>query len=189
MDEEELMRKIRALEEGQAELRREVSKLHQLRTERRGGAQSQLVAGGPSRRRAAGISRRLHAMVMESLGQALHVLDLHGKILYWNRNAEYLYGYPSAEAVGQDITRLIVHPDDIPALNIIIGNVFTGKCCWTGNFPVKKKSGDRFFVVAHATPLHDDDGSLTGLVCLSEDTQTLKELVDPSTPGYYYTKY
>lgn len=98
-----------------------------------------------------------------------------------NRNAEHLYGYASAEAVGQDITRLIVHPDDIPALNSIIRNIFKGKC-WRGNFPVKKKSGERFFVVADATPLHhdDDDGSLMGLVCLSEDTQTLKELIGPS---------
>ena len=60
-----------------------------------------------------------------------------------NRNAEHLYGYSSAEAVGQDITRLIVHPDDIPSLNSIIGNIFTGKC-WRGSFPVKNKSGERF---------------------------------------------
>ncbi|RLN04633.1 hypothetical protein C2845_PM13G24220 [Panicum miliaceum] len=187
MDEEELMKKIRALEEGQAELKREVSKLHQLRTEHRGGgARSQQAAdSSPLRRRAAGLSRRHHAMVMQSLGQAVHVLDLQGKILYWNRNAEHLYGYSSAEAAGQDITRLIVHPDDIPSLNSIIGNIFTGKC-WRGNFPVKNKSGERFLVVADATPLHDDDCSLMDLVCLSEDTRTLRDLIDPSTSGYYY---
>ena len=92
MDEEELMKKIRALEEGQAELKREVSKLHQLRTAHRGGggggAQGQQAAADSSplrapARRAAGLSRRHHAMVMQSLGQALHVLDLQGKILYW----------------------------------------------------------------------------------------------------------
>ena len=88
MDEEELMNKIRALEEGQAELRREVSKLHQLRAAHRGGAQGQQAAADSSplrapARRAAGLSRRHHAMVMQSLGQAVHVLDLQGKILYW----------------------------------------------------------------------------------------------------------
>jgi len=104
-----------------------------------------------------------------------------------NWNAEHLYGYSSAEAVGQDITRLIVHPDDIPSLNSIIGNIFRGKC-WRGNFPVNNKSGERFFVVADATPLHDDDCSFMGLVCLSEDTRTLRELIDLSTPGDYYAK-
>jgi PAS domain S-box-containing protein len=102
-----------------------------------------------------------------------------------NRNAERLYHYSSAEAVGQDITRLIIHPDDIPALNTIIGNIFTGKC-WRGKFPVKKKSGERFFVVADATPLYDDDGSLMGLICLADDTRTLNELIGTSTSGYYY---
>ena len=51
MDEEELMKKIRALEEGQAELKREVSKLHQLRTAHRGGgggARSQQAADDSS---------------------------------------------------------------------------------------------------------------------------------------------
>jgi PAS domain S-box-containing protein len=102
-----------------------------------------------------------------------------------NRNAERLYHYSSAEAVGQDITRLIIHPDDIPALNTIIGNIFTGKC-WRGKFPVKKKSGERFLVVADATPLYDDDGSLMGLICLADDTRTLNELIGTSTSGYYY---
>jgi len=90
MDAEELLKRIRELEEGQAELKREVSKLHQLRTAHRGGggARSQQAADdssplGPPARRTAGLSRRHHAMVMQSLGQAVHVLDLQGKILYW----------------------------------------------------------------------------------------------------------
>nr|CAB3504998.1 unnamed protein product [Digitaria exilis] len=70
MDREELMRKIRALEEGQAELKRE-------------SQQPLAVAAAASPRRAAGLSRRHHAMVMQSLGQAVHVLDPYGKILYW----------------------------------------------------------------------------------------------------------
>lgn len=82
------MKKIRALEEGQAELRREVFKLHQQQlqsSERRSGVQQycQHLTDSSPRRRHAGLSRRHYAMVMESLGQAVHVLDLHGKILYW----------------------------------------------------------------------------------------------------------
>ncbi|WVZ91915.1 hypothetical protein U9M48_038026 [Paspalum notatum var. saurae] len=98
----------------------------------------------------------------------------------WNRCAEELYGYSASEAVGQDITRLIIVPGDIPALNKIIGNVFTGKC-WRGKFPVRNKSGDRFFVVADATPLCDDDGRFVGLICLADDTQTMEELIAPLT--------
>ena len=51
---------------------------------------------------------------------------------------------------------------------------------------MKKKSGERFFVVADATPLYDDDGSLMALICLADDTRTLNELIGTSTSGYYY---
>lgn len=183
MDAEELMNKIRALEEGQAELKREVSRLQRRRRRHRQPADS---SSSSSPRRAAGLSGRHHVMVMQSLGQAVHVLDLQGKVLYWNRCAEGLYGYSAAEAVGRDITGLIIAPGDIPALNKITGNVFTRGKCWRGKFPVRNKSGDRFYVVADATPLCDDDGRLMGLVCLADDTQTLAALIGDSPSGYFY---
>jgi hypothetical protein len=91
-----------------------------------------------------------------------------------------MYGYSTSEAVGHDAVELIVHPDDIDAANNIISNIFMGKC-WRGKFPVKKKSGERFFIVANNTPLYDDDGSLVGLICLSVDTRTLEDVLGPST--------
>ena len=91
-----------------------------------------------------------------------------------------MYGYSTSEAVGHDAVELLVHPDDYDAANNIIGNIFMGKC-WRGKFPVKKKSGERFFIVANNTPLYDDDGSLVGLICLSVDTRTLEDVLGPST--------
>ena len=97
-----------------------------------------------------------------------------------------MYGYSTSEAVGQDAVELLVHPDDAEAANNIIRNIFMGKC-WRGKFPVKKKSGDRFFIVANNTPLYDDDGSLVGLICLSVDTKTLEDIMGPSTSMRSYT--
>ena len=82
--------------------------------------------------------------------------------------------------VGHNVVELLVHPDDVDAANSIIGNIFMGKC-WRGKFPVKKKSGERFFIVVNNTPLYDDDGSLVGLICLSVDTRTLEDILGPST--------
>jgi hypothetical protein len=56
-----------------------------------------------------------------------------------------------------------------------------------GKLPVKKKSGERFFIVANNTPLNDDDGSLVGLICLSVDTKTLEDIIGPSTSKKSYT--
>ena len=57
-----------------------------------------------------------------------------------------------------------------------------------GQHPCQEQVRGAVLVVADATPLHDDDCSFMGLVCLSEDTRTLRELIDLSTPGDYYAK-
>ncbi|KAL6900690.1 hypothetical protein ACP4OV_005366 [Aristida adscensionis] len=193
MDAEELWEKLRALEEAQTELKREVSRLLPRQPAsaaaaapaasprlRLGPQPSPAASTRPGRAGAgAGLSRRHYSLILQSLGQAVHVLDLHGKVLSWNRYAEYLYGYSASEAIGQDITNLIIHRDDIGALNNIIGKIFTGKC-WRGKFPVRNKYGDRFYIAVDATPFYDDDGRLTGLVCLADDVRILEELMGPS---------
>jgi PAS domain S-box-containing protein len=133
----------------------------------------------------AGLPDRHYVRILHSLGQAVHVISLDGKLMYWNRYAEHLYGYSVPEAVGQDALELIVHPSDYGAANDIIQNIFMGKC-WRGKFPVKHKSGERFNIVASNTPLYDDDGSLVGLICLSTDTRTLEEILGHSTSGKVY---
>ncbi|KAL6661028.1 hypothetical protein ACP70R_000412 [Stipagrostis hirtigluma subsp. patula] len=184
--EEELRRKLRALEEGQAELRREVSRLMRTTERRDAGAPQWRQSTRPAFRTAspsmlgrAGLSRRHHAMILQSMGQAVHVLDPQGKVLYWNRQAECLYDYSASEAIGRNICDLLVDPRDSLTLAAIIKDIFTGKC-WRGKFPVRKKSGERFSVLADATPLHDDDGTLVGLICLSADLRILREIISSS---------
>ncbi|XP_062182545.1 uncharacterized protein LOC133886748 [Phragmites australis] len=197
---EELASKIRELEEGQAELKREISKLA---PERRAQSPSSSSSRRPSPAQRAlaalpqlssrmqrvgrvGLSDRQHIRALHALGQAVHVIGPGGKLLYWNRYAEHMYGYSASEAVGQVAIELLVHPDDAAAANSIIGNIFMGKC-WRGKFPVKNKSGERFLIVANNTPLYDDDGSLVGLICLSVDIRTLEEIIGPSTSVKPYT--
>ncbi|KAE8800457.1 putative serine/threonine-protein kinase [Hordeum vulgare] len=177
MEADELLKKIRVLEEGQAELKREIGKL-MLMPDRR---DAQPVAVGtafralrpqPSSSRhvvAHGrFSDRPCHWILQSLGQAVHILAPDGKVLYWNRYAEHIYGYSASEAVGRNAVELIVHPSDFDAANDLIQTICKGKC-WRGKFPLKKKSGERFFMFIHNTPLYDDDGSLVGLIGLSHE--------------------
>uniref|UniRef100_A0ACD5WDQ9 Uncharacterized protein n=1 Tax=Avena sativa TaxID=4498 RepID=A0ACD5WDQ9_AVESA len=202
MEAEELLKKIRALEEGHAELEREIGRIVP-EAERRGGgtrpaarrrrrpppvfppsSSRRAIAAfpHPSTRllhRAARLSDRHCHWILQSLGQAVHIIAPDGKLLYWNRYAEHMYGYSASEAIGQDAVELIVHPTDFDAANIVIQNIFMGKC-FRGKFPVKNKSGERFFIVVNNTPLYDEDGSLIGLICLSLDVKTLEEVFSPS---------
>ncbi|VAI61240.1 unnamed protein product [Triticum turgidum subsp. durum] len=192
MEADELLKKIRALEEGQAELKREVGRLM---PDRRAAARRRALRALPPPPRPSSSSRRVAARgrlpdrhchwILQSLGQAVHIIAPDGKLLYWNRYAEHMYGYSAAEAVGRNAVELIVHPTDFDAAKLVIQNIFMGKC-WRGRFPVKNKAGERFFISVHNTPLYDDDGSLVGLICLSLDVRALEEIFSPSDSSESY---
>ena len=108
MEADELLKKIRVLEEGQEELKREIGKLI---PDRRGGGQSssasprrpfpalqqassssrgralalfqQSSSSSASRPQRPGLSDRHCHRILQSLGQAVHVISLEGKVLYW----------------------------------------------------------------------------------------------------------
>ncbi|KAL5541977.1 hypothetical protein UlMin_009687 [Ulmus minor] len=113
--------------------------------------------------------------ILQSMGQSVHIFDLDGRIIHWNRTAQNLYGYSEAEALGRDAIELLVDPHDFGVANNIIQRVSTGES-WTGQFPVKNKMGDRFLVVATNTPFYDDDGSLVGIICVSSDSRPFQEI-------------
>ncbi|OAY69127.1 Serine/threonine-protein kinase EDR1 [Ananas comosus] len=100
-----------------------------------------------------------------------------------NRSAENLYGYPASEAFGQDAINLLVDPRDFHMARNIIDHVTMGEN-WTGKFPVKNKSGERFLAISTYTPFYDDDGTLVGIICVSSDARSLQEMDAPSN----YTK-
>ncbi|XP_058076188.1 uncharacterized protein LOC131224804 [Magnolia sinica] len=116
--------------------------------------------------------------ILQCLGQSVHIFDLDGRIIYWNRSAERLYGYCASEALGQDAIELLVDADNFHTATNIINRVTTGES-WTGQFPVKNKSGERFFAVATNTPFYDDDSRLVGVICVSSDSRPFQELRVP----------
>ncbi|NP_001182844.1 protein kinase domain superfamily protein [Zea mays] len=223
---EELLKKIRELEVGQAQLKQEMSKLIPGAGERR---RSQSVsprrgvpvpppppakakAGAPGRRLSGGfeggqrawargsasfphssplqregragagdastsarLPERQYSRVLQSMGQSVHILDLDGRIIYWNQSAENLFGYPASEALGQDALMLLVDSHDHNAVNNIFQRISMGES-WTGKFPVKNKQGHRFSAVATNTPFYDEDGSLMGFICVSSDSRQLEQI-------------
>ncbi|KAK6930286.1 PAS fold [Dillenia turbinata] len=145
------------------------------RETRSGGDESNRVGGvdvGPS---AVNFSDRQYLNILQSVGQSVHIFDLSGRIIYWNRTAEHLYGYSAAEALGQDAIELLIDARDFAIANDINNRVMMGES-WTGQFPVKNKFGERFLAVATNTPLYDDDGTLVGIICVSSDSRPFQEM-------------
>ncbi|PON64947.1 Phytochrome [Parasponia andersonii] len=132
---------------------------------------------GPS---AVNFTNRQYLNILQSMGQSVHIFDLSGRIIYWNRTAENLYGYSTAESLGRDAIELLVDPRDFSVAYNIVQRVTLGES-WTGHFPVKNKMGDRFSAVATNTPFYDDDGTLIGVICVSSDSRSFREMVVPQS--------
>ncbi|KAG2726881.1 hypothetical protein I3843_01G129700 [Carya illinoinensis] len=113
--------------------------------------------------------------LLQSMGQAVHIFDVNGRIIYWNRTAENLYGYSAAEALGQDAIELLIEPQSFSVANNVVHRVTRGESR-TGQIPVKNKKGEGFSAVTTNTPFYDDDGSLIGIICVSSDSRHFQEM-------------
>ncbi|XP_030506650.2 uncharacterized protein LOC115721720 [Cannabis sativa] len=134
---------------------------------------------GPS---AVNFTSKQYLNILQSMGQSVHIFDLSGRIIYWNRSAENLYGFSAAEALGQDAIELLVDPRDFSSANNIVKRVTVGEN-WTGQFPLKNKAGERILAVVTNTPFYDDDGALIGVICVSSDSQPFREVVASQVDG------
>ncbi|KAL6519767.1 hypothetical protein OROMI_032661 [Orobanche minor] len=112
--------------------------------------------------------------ILQSMGQSVHITDLNCRIIYWNRTAENIYGYSSSEALGKDAIELLTDPRDFADANNIVHRVTRGES-WTGQFPVSNKKGERFLAIATNTPFYDDNGTLVGVICVSNNSKPFQE--------------
>ncbi|CBI22876.3 unnamed protein product, partial [Vitis vinifera] len=187
---EELLRKIQELEAGHAHLKEEMSKLmvsgpksdhghqrsHSTSPQRsRFSSPATSTAGGGGGPAAYKFNDKQYSNILQSMGQSIHIFDLNGRVIYWNRTAEKLYGYSAEEALGQQAIELLSDVQDYAIANNIVDRVSRGES-WTGQFPVKNKMGERFLAVATNTPFYDDDGTLIGIICVSSDSQPFQEI-------------
>lgn len=98
--------------------------------------------------------------------------------MFRNKNAELVFGYPRAEALGKTIFDLIVREEDIGIGHNILANLVKTGGQWNGQFPLKRKSGELFLGLVTNTLLHDDDGEVVGVVGFTLDTRQFLGFVD-----------
>jgi PAS domain S-box-containing protein len=121
-----------------------------------------------TRRRRAEESLRFHSRLLDTVEQAVIATDLTGKITYWNRHAERLYGWSAEEAVGRDIMDVTPAASSREQAAEIMSRLMAGEM-WSGEFDVRRRDGAAFPALVTNTPIHDDAGKLIGIVGVSAD--------------------
>lgn len=117
---------------------------------------------------------KFQADLINNVGQAVIATDLQGKVTYWNNAAEKIYGWTSAEAIGQNIIHLTPAQQSNEQATEIMKQLSEGKT-WAGEFHVKRKDGSSFPAFVTNTPMLDSNGKLTSIIGISSDITERKQ--------------
>jgi len=110
----------------------------------------------------------LQTLLLDAVNQAVIATDLEGRIQFWNRAAETLYGWTHSEALGKSVLEVI------PALGTeaqaaeIMTHLRQGQS-WSGEFQVRDRAGRAFAVSVNNDPIYDSAGHLVGIIGVSTD--------------------
>ena len=86
----------------------------------------------------------MQAQILEAVEQAIIVTDVDGRILYWNRAAEHLYGWQATEVIGRSILDVTPTAMSQEQAAEILPHLQHGEK-WAGEFLVQHKNGSHFW--------------------------------------------
>jgi PAS domain S-box-containing protein len=118
---------------------------------------------------------RLHAQLLNAVEQAVLAVDLTGRIIFWNRFAERLYGWTEDEAQGRNIVELLAAPLLMEAARANMGQLRRGEN-WSGEFLLQRRDGTAFVAHVHAALVQDDQNTLISIVAVSRDSTAQQQL-------------
>jgi two-component system, NtrC family, sensor kinase len=119
--------------------------------------------------------------IIEKAGDAISVVDLEGKVLYWNEAAERIYGYQKEEIFGKRLSDFL-YPQDEKArdhekrlMEGLMARVKKGEV--VPNVEVKRLTKEQKEILISMTisPLKDAEGKIIGASRICKDITHLKK--------------
>ena len=123
------------------------------------------IALGVERRRADEIIRE-QAALLDQAQDAILVKDLQDRVVFWNKGAERIYGWPAAEAIGRKTAELI--PSD-PADYTDAKQHLLEHGSWTGNLVKTTRDGSKVSMECRWTLMRNPDGSPKSILAIDAD--------------------
>jgi PAS domain S-box-containing protein len=134
---------------------------------------SKIARDVTERRRAARAAQYLAAIV-ESSDDAIISKDLNGIITTWNRGAERLFGYKTAEVIGKPIT-ILIPPDRLDEEPGILARIRRGERIDHYETVRRRKDGSLVDISLTVSPMRDDKGAIVGASKIARDTTERKQ--------------
>ncbi len=101
-----------------------------------------------------------------------------GRITFWNRGAEKLYGWTAEEAVG-GLSHEMLYNGNANAQRDQSDWALVVTGAWRGKRIQKRKDGSELIVDAHLTLVRDATGELDSVLCINRDITMMEGLKNP----------
>jgi PAS domain S-box-containing protein len=119
--------------------------------------------------------------IVEKAGDAISVVDLEGKVVYWNDGAEKIYGYKREEVFGKKLSQFLYpreeqsRAEEEKLMGKWMMQVREGKV--VSNVEVKRqmKEGKEIIISMTISPLRDAEGKIIGASRICKDITHLKK--------------
>jgi PAS domain S-box-containing protein len=118
---------------------------------------------------------RRQALVFETIGDAVIVMDARGAIVDWNLGAERMYGYTKCEMIGRS-PRALRHGQAGDALNTAIEEALAAGRRWTGEMRFERKDGREVLADVVVVNQYDAAGAVIARIGIHRDVTPRKAL-------------
>ena len=117
---------------------------------------------------------REQAALLDIATDAILVQDLQGKILFWNKGAENLYGYCATEAIGSFVSKL--GDTEFAKEQELAKAVLLSSGAWQGELEQVSKDNNKVVVESRWTLVRDRTGQPTSILVVNTDITQKKQL-------------
>ena len=118
---------------------------------------------------------REQAALLDKAQDAIFVMDLDDRIIYWNKSAERIYGWPAAEAIGKSVIELLCRGVITPQLANTIKTV-NKRGEWVSELHQTTKDGKTITVQGRCNVICDEQGRPKSRLIISTDITERKNL-------------
>src|SRR6478735_4324741 len=120
---------------------------------------------------------RLDELLLDESPDAIVATTPDGRIVYWSKGAEAIFGYTAGEAVSRLVNDLLVPPDYTDEEHRVVESVIAGKLC-TYESLRRRKDGSFVHVDISCKAVHGTDGDVAWVLSTNKDVTHLRVMRD-----------
>src|ERR1043166_6401177 len=117
---------------------------------------------------------REQAALLDKAHDAILVTDLQDRLIFWNKSAERVYGWTSAEVLGKNPYELLFKEQSPQLVEALQAIVRTGE--WAGELRQITKDGKNVIVESRWTLVRDVDGRPKSKLVINDDVTEKRKL-------------